>query len=189
MGALVVLASAGRVARAYAVTQSDSLRRLAAGFVLLGGSQLLAAALQALVVAAPDALDRKTFGLDDLLFWAYYATLLLGLLSVFASFGRRPFRWAPALTLLLWAGPVLELATVVVLFFVVLHAGLNHIARKGPGSLLVAVGFFLLLSAHFLNLTVYAPLEPRWIGGEAVHLLGLLLLWWAVHRARSKVDA
>jgi hypothetical protein len=185
----VAAASALEVTRSYRLLAVPSLRRLAVGLWLLCASQLAAIGLLLLVLSAGTAIPRETFDAWDAAFWAYYGTLLVGLGFVFSSFGRHPFRWAPAVAgVLLVAGPALQLLTVLVLFFVVFHAGLNHIARKGPGSLLVAVGFFFLFTAHTLNLVGYTPLEPRWWPAALANLVGLLVLYRAVHRPRARTD-
>lgn len=185
LGALLLLISGSRTWHAFQLTRDNRIRRFASGFFLMTLSQLLAAAMQALVLTAPRSLSDD-LELLDVVFWAYYATLILGLLLVFLSFGRHPFRWAPVLaTPILAAGPALQFLAIVVLFFVVLHAGLTHIARKGPGSLQVGIGFFFLLAAHILNVRGYAPLDPRSVWGELVHTIGLLILALALARPRT----
>lgn len=188
-GALA-LATASLVGRSYRIVGAPSLRRFALGFVLLAVAQAAALLQQVLLEWSGDALVRERLDLFDVAFWLHYGSLLAGLGLVFLSFGRHPFRWAPALAgVLLVVGPVVQLLVVVVTFFVVLHAGLNHIARKGTGSGLVAVGFFLVFTAHTLNLVGYGPLEPRWWAGELVNLAGFLVLYRSVRRPRSVPDA
>lgn len=189
LAALVALSCAYDVSRSYRMVGSLSLRRLALGFFLLGLSQASAFALEALVLAAGTEIPREGFDMFDIAFWSHYATLLIGLALVFASFGRHPFRWTPALApLLLRTGPILELLSVLVLFFVVLHAGLHHIARKGTGSIRVAIGFFFLFTAHTLNLMGYSALTPRWWLAECVNLVGFIVLYYAVKRPRVRSD-
>lgn len=189
LAALVAFACAYDVTHSYKLVGSLSLRRLAIGFFLLGFSQAAALALEGLVQAAGAQIPREGFDVFDIAFWVHYVTLLVGLAFVFASFGRQPFRWTPALApLLLRAGPVLELLSVLFLFFVVLHAGLNHIARKGAGSVRVAVGFFFLFTAHTLNLLGYSALTPRWWLAECVNVVGFIVLYYAVKRPRVRSD-
>ena len=189
VAALAALACAYDVSRSYKLVGSLSLRRLAIGFFLLGVSQAAALALEGLVQAAGAEIPRDGFDVFDVAFWVHYITLLCGLAFVFASFGRHPFRWTPALApLLLRIGPVLELLAVLFLFFVVLHAGLNHIARKGAGSVRVAVGFFFLFTAHTLNLVEYSALTPRWWLAECVNVVGFVVLYYAVKRPRVRSD-
>lgn len=189
-GAVAVLVAGGRVWSAFRLVGEASLRRLALGLFLLAASQVAVLVLSLSVVAAGDSLDRGRFDHFDLLFYLYYATLLSGLGGVFWSFGRHPFRWAPAYApILLIAGPVLQLLTILALFFVVLHAGLNHIARKGTGSSLVAIGFFFVFAAHILHLYAYTPLGPRWWPGELLGLVGYAILIRAVPRLRSVTNA
>lgn len=185
LGGLLALAAFAKTWSAYRLTGLRSLWRYGAGVLLVGLSQFLAVVLE-ISVALPETVDRQRLDHLDVIFWAYHLTLLLGLLGVFWSFGRHPFRWAPVLApVLLLVGPLLEFVTLLALFFVVLHAGLNHIARKGTGSLQVAIGFFFLLAAHFLNLYTYEPLAPRTLWGETVHLAGFLLLYLAQTRPRT----
>ena len=189
LAALIAFASAYDVLRSYRMVGSLSLRRLATGFFLLGFSQVSAVALEGLVLAAGAEIPREGLDVFDVAFWAHYTTLLMGLVFVFASFGRHPFRWMPAMApLLLRSGPVLELLSVLVLFFVVLHAGLHHIARKGAGSIRVAIGFFFLFTAHTLNLMGYSALTPRWWLAECVNLVGFIVLYYAVKRPRVRSD-
>lgn len=189
-GGFLALAAGVRVWNAFHLVKTPSLARLGLGFFLLSAAQGFALLLEGFLLRTPDAIERSGFDSLDLAFWLYYASLLLGLGFVFSSFGRSPFRWTPASApLLLQAGPILQFATVVLLFFVVLHAGLHHIARQGRGSVQVAVGFFFLLLAHILNLYGYAPLEPRWIAGEVSNLLGLLILYFAVAKPRTAPNA
>lgn len=173
-----------RVRRDYQVAQAPSLARFAIGFFLLAASQLAAAVLEWHVSRNPDVVATG-FDAYDLLFIAYYGCLLGGLALVFSSFGRRAFRWTPAAIPLLWVGPVLQFVAILFLFFVVLHAGLNHIARARPGSLQTAAGFFLLLLGHFLFLFTYLPLSPRSVGGEIATLAGYTVLYLAVVRPRG----
>lgn len=186
-GGLVALLTGLQARKAHRVSPSPSLSRFAAGFFLLALAQLAAAATEAFAASgAPETTALDALDLLDGLFWTYHASLLAGLALVFASFGRHPFRWTPVLApLVLVAGPVLQFLVIVALFFVVLHAGLNHIARARPGSLQTAVGFFLLLLGQFLFLYDYVPLTPRSLPGEAASLLGYLLLWQAIARPRG----
>lgn len=184
-GLLLALLVAWKTLHAHRVAQARALGLFGVGFLALAGSQAAAALLEYTVATVPVEIPRDALDKFDLLFWAYYGFLLTGLVLVFLSFGRHPFQWAPALAgLLLWAGVVLELAVLVAFFFVVLHAGLNHIARKGPGSLVASLGFFLLMVGHFLFLYEYAPLQPRGLTGELVHTAGFLLLFLAVNHPR-----
>ena len=189
LGAFFAFGAGYSVLGSYRLVGSASLRRLATGFFLLGFSQTAALAMEGIIQLAGAALPRETFDIFDVLFWLHYGTLLVGLTFVFASFGRHPFRWMPAMApLLLLAGPILELLAILVLFFVVLHAGLNHIARKGAGSVRVAVGFFLLFTAHTVNLVDYSALLPRWWLAECINLLGFVILFIAVQRPRVRSD-
>lgn len=189
LAALFAFGAAYSVLQSFRLVGSASLRRLAIGFFLLGVSQAGALALEGLVQSAGAEIPREGFDIFDLVFWIHYATLLIGLVFVFASFGRHPFRWMPALApILLRAGPILELLAILVLFFVVLHAGLNHLGRKGAGSIRVAVGFFLLFTAHTLNLVGYSALTPRWWLAECINLLGFVILFVAVQRPRVRSD-
>src|SRR5687767_2669411 len=125
---MAAIGAGASVLRSFRLVPIPSLRRLMAGFFLLALSQGAAFGLDLMVYLAGDALPRDQLDALDVLFWLHYGALLLGLAFVFASFGRHPFRWAPALApILLVAGPILQLVTILVLFFVVLHAGLNHI--------------------------------------------------------------
>jgi hypothetical protein len=189
LSVLLAFGAAYSVLRSYQLVGLPSLRRLAIGFFLLGFSQAAALALEGLVLSAGTEIPREGFDLFDAAFWLHYATLLIGLILVFASFGRHPFRWMPALApILLRAGPILELLAIVVLFFVVLHAGLNHIARKGTGSIRVAVGFFFLFTAHTMNLVGYSALTPHWWLSECVSLVGFAVLFVSVQRPRVRSD-
>lgn len=182
-GALFAALIARRVRRDYLLTRAAPLGRLAAGFALVALAQVAALALE--LATAPTRPPPATGRLDvlDLLFWTYYAASLAGYVAIFLSFGRHPFRWAPVLApVVLVAGPLLQFALVILLFFVVLHAGLNHIARARPGSLQTAFGFFLLLLAQFLVLFEYAPLNPLTPAGALVGAAGLALLYKAVVR-------
>lgn len=175
---------------AYRFAQVPSLRYFFTGFFLLAASQACALILELLVGAAPVALERGRFDHFDVLFWGHYAALLVGLLCVFRSFGRHPFRWAPAIApVLLPLGPLLQLLSVILLFFVVLHSGLNHIARKGGGSLRVSLGFFFIMLGHIGNLTDYAPLEPRLWWAELLTLLGFAILFFSIASPRTVADA
>jgi hypothetical protein len=172
--------------RAYRLSHDARLRLFAVGFALLGASHIAVAGLDAFAYAAAGRFGEGSFDHFDSLFWAYYAAALLGLAAIFASFGRHPFRWTPVLTpVLLLAGPLLESLVLLELFFVVLHAGLNHIARARAGSLRTALGFFALLVGHFLFFLDYAPLTPRAPLGEVPTTVGYVLLWFAVARPRG----
>lgn len=188
-GGVLALLTGIRARRAYRFTQARSLQWFHVGFVLLALSQACALALDLTVLGAGVAIETARFDWYDALFWLHYLSLLAGLASVFASFGRHPFRWAPAFgPVLLWAGPLLQFLTVVMLFFIVLHAGLNHIARKARGSLRVSLGFFFVLLGHIGNLTDYAPLEPRLWWAELVTLLGFAVLYFSVASPRMVPD-
>lgn len=190
LGAIAVLVAGRRVWAAFRLVGERSLQRLGSGLFLLAASQVAALLLTVFALLAGDSLNRGRVDLFDLLFYLYYGTLLAGLSGVFWSFGRHPFRWTPAYApALLVAGPLLQLLAIVVLFFVVLHAGLNHMARKGTGSSLVALGFFFVFAAHILYLYSYAPLEPRWWPGELLNLVGYVILVRAVPRLRSVTNA
>lgn len=181
---LLVLLVARAARRAHAVAPAPALRRFGLGFLLLGLSHVGAFALEALRVRTT---SLPTTGVDafDVAFWTYYLAGLLGYGFVFASFGRHPFQWAGALVgVLQFAGVTLETLTILVLFFLVLHAGLNHIRRARPGSLHTALGFFFLLLGHFLFYLNYFPLSPRNALGEVPTLAGYLLLYLAITRPR-----
>lgn len=174
-----------RVWLAYRLVGAASLARLANGLFLMAASQAAALLLTVSVLVAGPVLRE---GLDhfDVLFWLHYGTLIAGLVGVFWSFGRHPFRWAPAVAgVLAIAGPVLEIVVIIGLFFVVLHAGLNHLANKGMGSGRVALGFFFLFTAHTLHLANYSPILPRVWFGELVGLVGLVVLFYALARPRT----
>ena len=178
----------GLVARsawtAHRMTSDAPLRRFAMGFLLLGLSHVVAVALEYTVWSTPD-LPEGSLDAFDVLFWAYYLATLGGFAFVFASFGRHPFRWTPVLTpVLLVSGLLLESLVLLEMFFVVLHAGLNHIARARRGSLQTAFGFFLLLLGHFAFFLDYQPLTPRAPIGEIPSTLGYLLLWHSIARPR-----
>lgn len=184
-GAALALFAAAAPWRAFRLLGQTSLARFSVGLVLLAASQVLALVLH-YAASTPLSLERDTLDRLDLLFWAYYLVLLGGLASVFWSFGRHPFNWTPALApVLILAGPILQFLVVLFLFFVVLHAGLNAIARSGIGSGRVLTGFFLIFLAQILNLYGYSPLEPRWWGAELVQLAGLLVLAWSVARPKT----
>jgi hypothetical protein len=188
-GGLLALLTGIRARRAYRLAQVPSLQYFHVGFVLLALSQACALGLELLVGSSPVSLERARFDVFDILFWLHYASLLGGLAMVFRSFGRHAFRWAPAIApLLLWAGPLLQILTVLFLFFVVLHGGLNHIARKAGGSLRVSLGFFFILLGHIGNLTDYAPLEPRLWWAELVTLLGFAILYLSTASPRKVAD-
>ena len=188
-GAALLALAGRRIWAAYRLVQEASLGRLAYGLFLLAGSHVAALLLVVSVLLAGDSLPERIDHFD-VLFWAYYGTMIGGLVGVFWSFGRHPFRWAPALTgVLAVIGPVLEIVTIVALFFVVLHAGLNHLAQKGLGSGRVAVGFFFVFTAHTLGLANYSPILPRTWVGELVNLVGVLILFYAVARPRTVPNA
>jgi hypothetical protein len=189
LAGLIGLAAGSSLLRSYRMVGAPGLRRLGFGLLLLGLSQVAALSLELLVFAQGATIPREGFDLFDAAFWLHYAFLLTGLGYVFRSFGRHPFRWMPVMApLLLRAGPILELLAIIVLFFIVLHAGLNHIARKGTGSIRVAIGFFLLFTAHTLNLIGYTALTPRWWLAEIVNLGGFAILFFAVKRPRVRSD-
>lgn len=183
VGALLAALIAVRFRRDHQLTRARPLGRLAAGFAFVAVAQAAAFALELATLPwrpppVPDRLDVL-----DILFWTYYGASLAGYVSVFSSFGRHPFRWTPVLApVVLFAGPLLQFVLVIVLFFVVLHAGLNHIARARPGSLQTATGFFLLLLSHFLVLFQYAPLNPITPAGALVGAAGFALLYRAAVR-------
>lgn len=184
-GAALALFAALAPWRAYRLIGHASLARFSAGLVLVAASQVLALLLH-YAASQPTLLNNEVFDHLDALFWAYYVVFLLGLASVFWSFGRHPFRWTPVLTpLLAVSGPILQFLVVLFLFFVVLHAGLNTIARSGIGSGRVLSGFFLVFLAQILNLFRYGPLEPRWWGAELVQVAGLAVLAWSVARPKT----
>jgi hypothetical protein len=190
LGGMLLLSAGRRVSKAHRLTGAPSLRAMARGLYALAASEFFAALLVAANLRATLAIERTGFDRFDVLFWGYYGCLLVGLGLVFLSFGRHPFRWAPAVAgVLLVAGPALQFLVVVLLFFVVLHSGLNHIARKGAGSILVSVGFFFLLLGHIGNLTDYAPLEPRLWWAEIPILVGTILLWFAITKPRTVENA
>lgn len=180
-GGILALLTALAALRAYRVSRAEPLRLFASGFVGLSVAQFAAALLEDRTRSGEVPLG--SFDHFDVLFWLYYVAMTAGLLLVFLSFGRHPFRWTPALSgVLLRAGPVAQFAVLIALFFVVLHAGLNHIARARAGSLQTAAGFFLLLVGQFVSLYGYAPLSPRTLYGEIASLAGYLLLFLAVAR-------
>src|SRR5688572_6758517 len=116
--AILAGATALKVRAYYRLVGAPSLRRFGVGFVLLGVAQVAAAALELLMLQAGETLARDRFDFLDVAFWIHYGALLAGLVLVFASFGRHPFRWAPAFApLLLVVGPILQLLTILVLFF------------------------------------------------------------------------
>lgn len=169
---------------AWRLVPERSLGFFTVGFYLLAAGQAVATGLE-YAVATSTTIERESLDHLDLLFWGYYALLFAGFVLVFLSFGRHPFRWAPALAgVLLYTGMALQFLLTVVLFFVVLHAGLHHIARKRPGSLLAAGGFFCVLTAHFLFIYTYSPLSPQTLWGELVHLAGLTLIYAGLTRPR-----
>lgn len=180
---LLTLLIARAALRANAIAGATPLRRFALGFGLLAASHAAALVLEYRSYRAGGLFMTGTFDAFDALFWAYYLLGIGGLAAVFASFGRHPFKWTPALVgTLLFAGPALEVATLLAFFFVVLHSGLNHIARPRAGTLQTAVGFFLLLVGRFLFFLDYDPLTPRNLLGEAPTLVGYLLLFLAIAR-------
>lgn len=188
-GALLAVFAAVAPWRAYRLLGHASLARFSGGLLLIAASQVLAIALH-YAALTPLVIERDAFDHLDVLFWAYYLCFLAGLAGVFWSFGRHPFRWTPALfPVLIYAGPILQFLVVLSLFFVVLHAGLNTIARSGIGSGRVLTGFFLVFLSQILNLFLYSPLTPRWWGAELVQLSGLLVLAWSVSRPRTMTHA
>ena len=179
-----LLAAAGW--RAYARVRAGALLRFGAGFAALALAQAAAAALEGLASSA-GSIPTRGAGVHDVLFWTYYGALLMGLGFLLSTFDRRKLRLVLAAgPVLLVAGPVAQLAAVALLFLVVVHAGLNHIERARAGSFLTTGGFFLLLAAHALFLAGYAPLTPRNPAGEALNLLGLLLLCLAARPRRDR---
>lgn len=176
--------------RAHRHVQAPSLIRFGAGFVAIALSQVLAAILEARTSSVPFVPTR---GVDayDALFWGYYGSLLAGLLLILSSFERKKLRIVlAAAPVLLVAGPIAQLGAMVLLFLVVVHAGLNHIEKARAGSILTTIGFFLLLVAHGAFLLDYAPLTPRNVVGEAALLAGLTILCIAAFgRGRPRSDA
>jgi hypothetical protein len=180
----LVLLIARAAFQAHRVARVASLRFFAAGFLLLAVSHVAGFALE-FATGDASAIRVGAFDRFDVLFWTYHLATVAGYVAIFASFGRHPFKWTPVLApVLLIAAPVLELVALVLLFFIVLHAGLNHIARARAGSLQTAFGFFLLLLGRFLFLLEYSPLNPRNLWGEAPTMLGYLLLYLAITRPR-----
>jgi len=183
---LLILGIVRAAWRALQVAENPLLRRFAVGFALVGVSHVFVAALDYGTTASVE-IPEGSFDMLDALFWGYYLAAAIGFALVFASFGRHPFRWAPVLTpVLLIGGPLLEGLLLVELFFIVLHAGLNHIVRARGGSLRTALGFFALLLGHFLFFLDYQPLTPRAPIGELPTTLGYALLWLAIARPQWK---
>ncbi len=180
-GLVLALLTANAVFRAYFVSRARPLALFGSGFLLLALAQASAALLE--WYASRVDYDDERFDRVDALFWLYFGSFILGLVLIFLSFGRKPFKWTPALVpLLLRAAPGLNLLTLVAMFFVVLHAGLNHIARARAGSLQTAFGFFLLMVGQFLALYQQDPLAVRTLYGEVAAVVGYFLLYLAVAR-------
>lgn len=184
IGGFLALLTARRAASDHRLTRAWPLRVFSAGFFLLAVAQGAALVLELLTARASQIPSGGPDRYDGL-FVLYYGGLLAGFAFIFSSFGRRPFQWAAATAPFLLVGGLLaQFATLLLLFFIVLHAGLNHIARARPGSLQTASGFFLLLLGHFLFLFDYHPLTPRNLWGELASVAGYLLLFLAVDRPR-----
>lgn len=172
-GFVVVSATAWRGHR---LSGAQPLRRFALAYLLLAGGQVVAATL-ALLTSTAQSIRLDGFGVLDSLFLLHYGLQLGGWTLVLTTFERPKLRWVLASgPFLLVAGPVLQLAVIVVLFLVVLHGGLNHIERKRAGSLRTALGYGFLLGAQFAFLFGYTPLTPHSLLGEALALVGVALL-------------
>jgi len=170
---------------AHRTTGSPALLRFAVAFALFGLAQAVAL-VEAIHLARAHVVRASAPDLFDVWFWSYYASLLGAWGALLSSFDRPKLRVVLAVApLLLFAGPILQLAVIVLAFLVVIHAGLNHIERARPGSLRTAAGFFLLFAAQCAFLLSYLPLAPRNFAGEVANVLGLALLYVAVRRPRG----
>lgn len=177
VGGVLAFLTSARAHHLWRATRARPIAWFWAGFLLLAVAQIAAFGLEIQGVPKSDGWE-----LIDSLFWFHYASLLAGLACVFASFGRHPFRWSPALAILLVSGVLLQFLAGLILFFIVLHAGLNHIRHARAGSFRTTLGFFCLLLGHLLNLFDYYPTTPRNVVGEAFGVVGFFLLLLSVPR-------
>lgn len=185
VGAVLATLIAFHACAAKRVTGSRALGRFAVAFALFALAQAIVIA-EGIHLASARVIRASAPDLFDVWFWGYYAALLIGWGALLTSFSRPKFRWVLAVApLLLFAGPIAQLISILLSFLVVIHAGLNHIERAGPGSLRTAIGFFLLFVAQCAFLLDYLPLAPRNFAGEIANGVGLALLYAAIRWPRG----
>lgn len=195
---LLELAAAG-IALWAAFTQSR-LRRLVddprvAGLALFFGLYALASLVHAVTAvgyasAVEDgSLARESLDGFDVAFWAHHALLVSALAAATLALGPPRMRTAtPTAAVagtLLVAEPILRLIETLALFHLTLVASLNHMRRQTVGSIRVAAGFLLLLTAQAGHLATTAPLGYRPWWAEALAATGMLVLWLSVPNRRS----
>lgn len=152
-------------------------------------------------------LERETFDVHDGLFLLHHG-LLLAAMAV-AAFVYRPPPRAPVddgaggadgtgdggasggsgvaafAPLLFWLEPTLRLVEVAGWFYLSLRTALNHRVRRDVGSLRVAIGFLLLLSAHAWLLYVHTPLGPHDLIGDGLAFAGTVMIVSSLPRRRA----
>lgn len=126
-------------------------------------------------------------GLTPLLV-GHHLLMLASLAVGVVAFARRPVEpdesshvWLPVLPAigLVWVGqfiPLLLALQAALTLYLAVKALLNHMERKTPGALQVALGFGLFFLGHLMFFLAHRPGQGRHGIGDILSLVGILLL-------------
>ena len=168
--ALVTLLVAHRAFKAYRLSEDPFFHLLHLGFVALAASMIA----RPLLVAVAAAASRSAYGLALLKAgaWAQGALRVAGYALLVVAYVKRPpieeGRGAPVLLLV---APLTDLASIVLLLYLVVHLSLAYASTRSPSLLLVVLGFTCFLVGHALFTA--SLLKPGlYLAGHVAQLVG-----------------
>lgn len=124
----------------------------------------------------------RPVGGENVTVWLFlhHVAMVASLAVAVVAFGRRPRPETLAVpaVLLLFSDlvPLLLALQAALTLYLAVRAWLNHMERKSPGALQVALGFALFFTGHLLFFIQHRPGTGRSAIGDVVALVGITLL-------------